>query len=84
MSPTLQDEVYRIGREVLRNAFRHAHARHIEAEIRYDKRDLRLRIRDDSEGLTGRSSRKVRRPGTGACRNSGARETDRSAIRYLE
>jgi signal transduction histidine kinase/ligand-binding sensor domain-containing protein len=51
LSPALQDEVYRIGREVLRNAFRHAHARHIEAEIRYDKRTLRLRIRDDGKGI---------------------------------
>jgi signal transduction histidine kinase/ligand-binding sensor domain-containing protein len=51
LSPILQDEVYRIAREVLRNAFRHACARHIEAEIRYDDRLLRLRIRDDGKGL---------------------------------
>ena len=51
LSPILQDEVYRIGREVLRNAFRHAQASHIEAEIRYDYRKLRLRIRDDGKGI---------------------------------
>jgi signal transduction histidine kinase/ligand-binding sensor domain-containing protein len=51
LSPSLQDEVYRIAREVLRNAFRHARARHIEAEIRYDDRRLRLRIRDDGKGI---------------------------------
>jgi signal transduction histidine kinase len=51
LSPALQDEIYRIGREVLRNAFRHAHASHIEAEIRFDKRHLRLRIRDDGKGI---------------------------------
>jgi len=51
LSPSLQDEVYRIAREVLRNAFRHARARHIEAEIRYDDRRLRLRIRDDGRGI---------------------------------
>jgi signal transduction histidine kinase/ligand-binding sensor domain-containing protein len=49
--PILQDEIYRIAREVLRNAFRHACARQIEAEIRYDDRLLRLRIRDDGKGL---------------------------------
>jgi len=49
--PVIQDEVYRIAREVLRNAFRHACARQIEAEIRYDDRLLRLRIRDDGKGL---------------------------------
>jgi signal transduction histidine kinase len=51
LSPVLQDEVYRIGREVLRNAFRHAQASHIKAEIRYDSRQLRLRIRDDGKGI---------------------------------
>jgi signal transduction histidine kinase/ligand-binding sensor domain-containing protein len=51
LSPILQDEVYRIGREMLRNAFGHAQASHIEAEIRYDNRKLRLRIRDDGKGI---------------------------------
>jgi len=51
LSPILQDEVYRIGREVLRNAFQHSEASHIEAEIRYDNRQLRLRIRDDGKGI---------------------------------
>ena len=49
--PVLQDEVYQIGREVLRNAFRHASASRIEAEIHYDNGLLRLRIRDDGKGL---------------------------------
>ena len=35
--PLLRDEIYRIGREMLRNAFRHAHSSRIEAEIRYDR-----------------------------------------------
>ena len=51
LSPILQDEVYRIGREVLRNAFRHSQSNRIEAEVRYDKRKLRLRIRDDGKGI---------------------------------
>ena len=37
--------------EALRNAFHHAHASQIEAEIIYDNRDLRLRIRDDGKGI---------------------------------
>jgi signal transduction histidine kinase len=49
--PMIQDEVYRIGREVLRNAFRHARAHLIEVEIRYDESQLRLRIRDDGTGM---------------------------------
>jgi len=51
LSPTLQDEIYRIGREVIRNAFHHAVASRIEVEIRYDEHQLRLRIRDDGKGL---------------------------------
>jgi signal transduction histidine kinase len=54
LSPILQDEVYRIARELLRNAFQHARARQIEAEIRYDHRLLRLRIRDDGKGMDPR------------------------------
>ena len=51
LSPSLQDEIYQIGREALRNAFRHAMASRIEAEIRYDNSLLRLRIRDDGKGI---------------------------------
>lgn len=49
--PTLQDEIYRIAREVIRNAFHHAFASRIEVEIRYDKGQLRLRIRDNGKGI---------------------------------
>jgi signal transduction histidine kinase/ligand-binding sensor domain-containing protein len=48
--PTLQDEIYRIARESLRNAFHHAQAGHIEAEITYGE-SLRLRFRDDGKGI---------------------------------
>ncbi|MGA3049836.1 MAG: two-component regulator propeller domain-containing protein [Terracidiphilus sp.] len=51
LSPMLQDEVYRISREVIRNAFAHAVASHIEVEIRYDRDQLRVRIRDDGKGI---------------------------------
>ena len=51
LNPVLRDEVYRIACEGLRNAFKHARARHVEAEITYAKRVLRLRIRDDGDGI---------------------------------
>jgi signal transduction histidine kinase/ligand-binding sensor domain-containing protein len=51
LSPLLQDEVYRIAREILRNAFHHAHASRIEAEIAYDRQFFRLRIRDNGKGI---------------------------------
>ena len=46
-----RDEVCRITREILRNAFQHAEANQIEVEIRYDDRGLRVRIRDDGKGI---------------------------------
>jgi signal transduction histidine kinase len=54
LSPLPRTEVYRITREILQNAFRHAQAHHIEAEIRYDDRLLRVRIRDDGRGIDPR------------------------------
>jgi len=51
LSPLPRTEVYRITREILQNAFRHAQAHRIEAEIRYDDGLLRVRIRDDGRGI---------------------------------
>ena len=51
LSPLLQDEIYRIAREILRNAFQHARATRIEAAIQYDPNLFRLRIRDDGKGI---------------------------------
>ena len=51
VSPILQDEIYGIARESLRNAFRHAEARSIETEITYSDSLLRLRFRDDGKGI---------------------------------
>ncbi len=49
--PIIRDELYRITREALRNAFNHARAHRIEVEIAYAERLFRLRIRDDGEGI---------------------------------
>ena len=51
LHPILRDEVYRLATEALRNAFRHAAARNIEVEIRYDEKYFRIRIRDDGKGI---------------------------------
>jgi signal transduction histidine kinase/ligand-binding sensor domain-containing protein len=51
LHPIIRDELYRIIREALRNAFKHAAANHIETEITYGQRVLRLRIRDDGQGI---------------------------------
>jgi signal transduction histidine kinase len=51
LHPIIRDELYRITREALRNAFSHAAANHIETEITYGERKFRLRIRDDGQGI---------------------------------
>ncbi|MGC2543815.1 MAG: ATP-binding protein [Candidatus Sulfotelmatobacter sp.] len=51
LHPILRDEIYKIAAEALRNAFRHSRARQIEAEIRYDNEQFRLRVRDDGKGV---------------------------------
>jgi ligand-binding sensor domain-containing protein/signal transduction histidine kinase len=51
LAPGTSSEICRIALEILRNAYRHAHARRIEAEIRYGDQMLRLRIRDDGRGI---------------------------------
>jgi len=51
LHPIMRDEIYAIAREAVRNAFRHAQARNIEADITYSQSLLRLRIRDDGKGI---------------------------------
>jgi len=51
LRPVIKDEIYRIGSEALRNAFRHARAQHIEVDVRYSEQLLRLQIRDDGVGI---------------------------------
>jgi ligand-binding sensor domain-containing protein/signal transduction histidine kinase len=63
LHPILRDEVYRIAGEALRNAFRHAQAHRIEVEIRYDERQLRLRVRDDGKGIDPKLLREDGRAG---------------------
>ena len=63
LTPVIRDEIYRIAREVLRNAFRHAQAHRIEAEILYAEDRLRLRVRDDGKGMDPEVLEKGSRPG---------------------
>jgi hypothetical protein len=46
----IQDEIYRIGREALVNAFCHSGAKRIELELDYSDRE-RVRIHDDGCGI---------------------------------
>ena len=51
LHPLVRDEVYRIGREALVNAFRHARARSVDLELDYAPNRLRLHVRDDGHGI---------------------------------
>ena len=63
LSPVLRDEVYRMARELLRNAFQHAHAQRVEAEVRYHDALIRVRIRDDGTGIAPKVSEGGGHPG---------------------
>jgi signal transduction histidine kinase/ligand-binding sensor domain-containing protein len=51
LHPVLRDEVYRIGREAVVNAFRHARAKAIEVELEYTARHFRFLVRDNGCGI---------------------------------
>ena len=63
LRPILRDEIYRIAGEAVRNAFKHAQAERIEVEIRYDERQLRVRVRDDGKGIDAKYLNEDERPG---------------------
>lgn len=51
LQPIVFEELMWVGREALINAFTHAHARHVVAEISYHWREVRLQVSDDGRGL---------------------------------
>jgi signal transduction histidine kinase len=51
LKPLICAEVYGIAREALTNAFRHASASQVEAELIYDRAQFNLRIRDNGTGI---------------------------------
>jgi signal transduction histidine kinase len=51
LNPLIRDQVYRIAREGLSNAFRHSGAPLVEVEINYNTSDLHLAVRDNGCGV---------------------------------
>ena len=51
LHPVIRDEVYRIGREALVNAFRHSRATRIEVELEYAARRFRIVVSDNGCGI---------------------------------
>jgi len=52
--PELQNEIYRIGREALVNAFSHSGAKRVELELEYSDSALRMWVRDNGCGIDPR------------------------------
>jgi signal transduction histidine kinase len=51
LNALVYDEIAKIGREALFNAYRHAKAAKIEAELNYTPSELHIRFRDDGAGI---------------------------------
>jgi len=51
---TIQQEIYRLGREALVNAFCHSRAKHIDLELDYTDSSLTMRVCDDGCGIDPR------------------------------
>jgi signal transduction histidine kinase len=51
LKPVIQQQIYMILREALLNALRHSEATSIEAEVEYQRRQLRVVVRDNGRGI---------------------------------
>jgi signal transduction histidine kinase len=51
LRPIVRDEVYRIGREAVTNAFRHSGATRVEVAVEYHSNHLRLVVSDNGSGI---------------------------------
>jgi signal transduction histidine kinase/ligand-binding sensor domain-containing protein len=63
LTAVVRDEAYRIAREAVSNAYRHAKARHIETEVTFGNADLTIRVRDDGIGVDPEVLARGQRPG---------------------
>ena len=61
--PSVRDDLYRIAREAIRNAYEHAKANHIEVEIAFGATELSVRVRDDGTGIDPEILRQGQRAG---------------------
>lgn len=51
LRPAIRDEVYRVGREALVNAFQHSGASNIDVHLEYAANQLRILVEDDGRGI---------------------------------
>jgi signal transduction histidine kinase len=63
LTAVVRNEAYRIAREAICNAYQHAKAGCIEAEVSFGDADLTIRVRDDGIGVDPRILERGQRPG---------------------
>jgi signal transduction histidine kinase/ligand-binding sensor domain-containing protein len=63
LTRAVEDAAFRIGREAVVNAVRHARPRRIEIEIEFLATSLRLEVRDDGVGFTPQDAEAARKNG---------------------
>src|SRR5499427_5641304 len=63
LHPVVFEELFKIGKEALGNAFRHSGAHSVEAELNYERSELRIRIRDNGAGIESAILRQGHRDG---------------------
>ena len=63
LDPSIQEEMFLIGREALTNAFKHSRAKHISADVKYDRNSVELCILDDGLGFDAASAGEGKRVG---------------------
>jgi signal transduction histidine kinase len=63
LTRTVEDAAFRIGREAIVNALRHAEARRIEIEVEFGATQLGLEVRDDGRGFTPDEAAEARKRG---------------------
>ncbi|MGA8028969.1 MAG: two-component regulator propeller domain-containing protein [Bryobacteraceae bacterium] len=51
-----QNELLRIGQEAVANVVRHAEAKHVQIDLKFDARKLRMTIADDGRGFAGQAN----------------------------
>lgn len=51
LRPAWEDDLLRIGQEVLTNVLRHAHAKHFTAVLQYSAAAVQLHLQDDGDGF---------------------------------
>jgi two-component sensor histidine kinase len=51
LNPIVRDEIHRVGREALGNAFKHSNGSAVKIEIAYLAAEFRMRISDDGDGM---------------------------------